>query len=146
MSERLIRGKAIKGDRVYGSYSFQEQLPITVLIERIDELFAKGALAIAWRQDHGVWDDSSYSDFSMGDMMITKDPEIVAQWIENHFGEYEDDEFFPGDGHPDGMSYEDFPDVITSEFDHASIEHFGKNARIVITPEDVYRFEYEGYY
>lgn len=151
MADKLIRGKAVKGDAVYGDYTFPEQRPMSELIAQADELFAKGALAIAWRQDHDVWNDDTYSDFEIHDMMVTKDPKIAESWTQNqfhHIGDeyYDDDHFFPGSYHVEGLTRDEFRDFITTQYEHTVIEHFGKNAVIVITPEDVYRFDYEGGY
>jgi len=149
MTERLIRGKAIKGDTNYESYyDFPVQRPIEDLIDALDEIFARGAKAVTWHQTHGVWDDSSYSDFEADDMRVTTDPEVAALWIEDdsYPEDLEYDDFISGSGHVEGLSAVDFPDVVTGEFDHALIEHFGRNARVVVTPEDVYRFDYDGGY
>lgn len=149
MSEQSLdfRGKLLFDSSYSYKSQFVEQLPLSEMTPLLDRIFERGVLAIKWQQYIPAFNDGDACEFSIGDVRITSNPEVVNEWVRGaDFNEdyYDEDYIERQSNHADGpeMGNISIP-VGLPAFEFATRAEFGDNVEVVITPESTYLFDYE---
>lgn len=156
MSEQALdfRGKLLIDESYSRGSQFVEQLPIEDLLPELEEVFAKGVVAIKWNQYVPGWNDGDACEFTINDVLYTSNPAIAALWVEDKRADsaedlypdldyLEDYCFITGSGHPDGLGTHVDASIGSAAFEYALRAEFGDNVTVVITPDSTYKFDYE---
>lgn len=147
--ERTVdfRGKLMV-DKSYSYRSqFVEQLPLNDMLPLLEDIFKQGILAIKWHQYIPSFNDGDACEFSIGDVRVTSNPEVVETWIDGGtFNDdyYDEDYIERQSGHADGPATGNISTPIgLPAYEYATRAEFGDNVEIVITPEATYTFDYD---
>lgn len=141
-----FRGKLLFDSSYSYKSRFVEQLPLSDMLPELEEVFAKGILAIKWHQYIPSFNDGEPCEFSIGDVRITNNPAVVAEWVNDQMfdeDEYDENYIESFREHADGEIGRILTPVGDSKFEYALRAEFGDNVEVVITPEATYQFDYD---
>lgn len=140
-----FRGKLLVNKSYSYRSNFVEQLPLSDMLPELEEIFAKGVLAIKWHQYVPGWNDGDACEFTIGDVRITSNPAVVEAWTEDRYFDEDYDEAYieRSSHHPDGEIGKISTPIGLAAYEYATRAEFGDNVEIVITPEATYTFDYD---
>lgn len=147
MSDKKLdfRGKLLVDNSYSYKSQFVEQLPLTNMLPKLEDIFSKGVLALKWNQYVPSFNDGEPCEFTIDDVRITSNPVVAAAWINGDMfdeDEYDENYIERTSNHPDGEAGNISTPIGLPAYDYALRAEFGDNVEVVITPEATYQFDY----